>query len=85
MSVKKIPVLLAIFCIIAVILVSAQIVSAADYTILHNFTGGANDGSWPLLGTLIQSGSTFYGMTTGGGSNNNGTIFYKSLYYSCIV
>ena len=47
---------------------------AQDYRILHHFTGGSNDGSGPL-GSLIQSGSTLYGMTRVGGSYDNGTIF----------
>jgi len=46
----------------------------ADYRILHHFTGNANDGATPY-GSLIQSGSTLYGMTYGGGSGNLGTVF----------
>jgi uncharacterized repeat protein (TIGR03803 family) len=75
MSPKKICTYIAIYCAAVLILSAMQIASAADYKIIHNFAGGANDGSGPLLGTLIQSGSTLYGMTTGGGSNNNGVIF----------
>ncbi|MGA3283721.1 MAG: choice-of-anchor tandem repeat GloVer-containing protein [Verrucomicrobiota bacterium] len=48
--------------------------NAQDYRILHNFAGGANDGAAPY-GDLIQSGSTLYGMTWQGGSNNLGTVF----------
>ncbi len=44
-------------------------------TLLHSFTGGATDGAYPLWGSLIQSGSTLYGMTYAGGSGNFGTIF----------
>lgn len=46
----------------------------AQYTILHNFTGAANDGSIPK-GSLTLSGSTIYGMTSGGGNNGDGAIF----------
>ncbi len=54
--------------------------------ILHSFTGGM-DGSVPG-GALIQgAGGTFYGTTSGGGSNNMGTVFkitpggtFTSLY-----
>jgi uncharacterized repeat protein (TIGR03803 family) len=47
----------------------------ADYRVLHHFTGGSTDGAGPLNGTLIQSGSAFYGMTAQGGGNGCGTIF----------
>jgi uncharacterized repeat protein (TIGR03803 family) len=45
----------------------------SNFTSLYSFTGG-NDGAGPN-GDLILSGSTLYGMTFGGGSSNNGTIF----------
>ncbi|HEY1380214.1 MAG TPA: choice-of-anchor tandem repeat GloVer-containing protein [Gemmataceae bacterium] len=44
------------------------------YSVLHSFTGGPNDGAVPY-GDLVLSGSTFYGMTSGGGGNGLGTIF----------
>jgi uncharacterized repeat protein (TIGR03803 family) len=44
------------------------------FGLLHSFAGGASDGAIPT-GSLIQSGSTLYGMTPNGGSNNDGTIF----------
>ena len=46
----------------------------AAATILHNFTGGASDGAYPH-GSLTLSGSTLYGMTNEGGSNNMGALF----------
>jgi len=46
----------------------------SGFTLLHTFTGGANDGSLPR-GNLIFDGSTLYGMTTGGGFSDVGTIF----------
>lgn len=49
-------------------------VAQADYRVLHHFTGSANDGAIPW-GSLIQSGSTLYGMTAQGGTNNIGTLF----------
>ena len=36
------------------------------FSLLHSFTGGASDGAYPY-GSLIQSGSTLYGMTSAGG------------------
>jgi len=44
-----------------------------DYQILYNFAGGASDGSAP--GLLVLSASTFYGVTSSGGTSNFGTIF----------
>jgi uncharacterized repeat protein (TIGR03803 family) len=44
------------------------------YTLLHQFNGGSSDGASPL-GSLTLSGSTLYGMTSAGGSNNLGTAF----------
>jgi len=45
-----------------------------NYRVLHHFTGAAGDGSTPS-GTLVQSGTTLYGMTQQGGDNSLGTIF----------
>ena len=45
------------------------------FQILHHFTGGSSDGSGPYNVQLVQSGSTFYGMTMEGGSKNMGTLF----------
>src|SRR5208337_4683719 len=43
--------------------------------VLHNFVSGdANNGASPC-GDIILSGKTLYGMTYGGGANNQGTIF----------
>jgi uncharacterized repeat protein (TIGR03803 family) len=44
------------------------------FTILHHFAGGTNDGANPA-GPLTLSGSTLYGITTAGGTNNLGAVF----------
>jgi uncharacterized repeat protein (TIGR03803 family) len=46
----------------------------SGYTNLHAFTGGATNGAYPS-GDLVLSGTTFYGMTSQGGSNNVGVVF----------
>ena len=46
----------------------------SNHSILHEFTGGSNDGSEPI-GSLLLSGGSLYGMTTIGGTNNYGVIF----------
>jgi uncharacterized repeat protein (TIGR03803 family) len=45
---------------------------------LHNFAGGTTDGATPY-GSLLQSGSDLYGLTSGGGGNGDGTIFDYNL------
>jgi len=46
----------------------------SGFNVIHSFAGGSSDGSYPN-GSLVLSGTTFYGMTTQGGANDNGTIF----------
>ncbi len=46
----------------------------SGFRILHSFTGVSNDGGWPYA-SLLLSGSTLYGTTYIGGTNNDGTIF----------
>ena len=48
--------------------------NGTDFTLLHTFTGGGSDGSFPY-GSLTLDGSTLYGMTGFGGVNNLGTVF----------
>jgi uncharacterized repeat protein (TIGR03803 family) len=66
--------------ILGLYLANAGVASAQTFTVLHNFTGGANDGQEPI-GALIQSGNFLYGMTENGGSSSfggnagDGTIF----------
>jgi uncharacterized repeat protein (TIGR03803 family) len=64
---------LCFFCVL-VATAAASAAAPAQFTVLHNFAGGAGDGSYPY-GSLIQSGSTLYGMTNLGGSSGAGTIF----------
>jgi uncharacterized repeat protein (TIGR03803 family) len=47
---------------------------STGFQVLHNFAGSPGDGQWSP-GNLIQSGSTLYGMTYGGGASGRGTIF----------
>jgi len=44
------------------------------FTLLHTFTGGASDGTYPY-DSLILSGSALYGVTQSGGTSNKGIIF----------
>jgi len=61
--------------------------SAQTFAVLYNFGATPTDGQLPYS-TLLASGSTLYGLTTGGGASSDGTIFsynttnnaYQSLY-----
>src|SRR5208283_15284 len=44
------------------------------YQVLHSFGSGATDGCYPYA-SLTLSGTTLYGMTSGGGAGGSGTIF----------
>ncbi|MBM3888561.1 MAG: PEP-CTERM sorting domain-containing protein [Verrucomicrobia bacterium] len=46
----------------------------AQFTLLHEFTGSASDGSIPY-GSLTRNGSTLYGLTSNGGTWGVGTLF----------
>ena len=48
------------------------------FTLLHDFTGGENDGSVPF-GSLTVAGSRMYGMTFQGGDNDAGVVFEMNL------
>lgn len=50
--------------------------NATQYNLIHAFAGAPNDGANPQDGaSLAVSGSTFYGQTAFGGSNNYGAVF----------
>jgi uncharacterized repeat protein (TIGR01451 family) len=46
----------------------------SEYSILHDFVGGADDGAYPS-GQLIQVDQVLYGMSSAGGARGGGTIF----------
>lgn len=48
--------------------------NGTGFSLLHSFAGGTNDGNQPR-DALTLSGSTLYGMTSGGGSSDKGTVF----------
>lgn len=48
--------------------------NGSGFTVLHHFAGGATDGAVPV-GSLAFFGGQFYGVTSRGGDNNEGTIF----------
>jgi len=62
------------------ILAAAGMISTANaqFATLHEFAGGYDDGRNPY-GGLTPSGSTLYGMTPKGGSNDYGVIFKMNI------
>lgn len=44
-------------------------------TVLHNFTGGARDGSYPITNLTIDPAGHLYGVTSSGGAYNGGAAF----------
>ncbi|MFC2149558.1 choice-of-anchor tandem repeat GloVer-containing protein [Candidatus Auribacterota bacterium] len=66
--------LIALIVSILVGLVFITWATADQFTILHEFAGGADDGKNPR-GSLTVSDSTIYGMTYGGGNTDQGVVF----------
>jgi uncharacterized repeat protein (TIGR03803 family) len=46
----------------------------SGFAVLHSFSGSPSDGQNPYS-ALIESGGVLYGVTLGGGTSDNGTIF----------
>ncbi|HEY3638441.1 MAG TPA: choice-of-anchor tandem repeat GloVer-containing protein [Rhizomicrobium sp.] len=44
-------------------------------TVLHNFTGGANDGAYPMSGLYRDAQGNLYGTTSQGGTGNYGIVY----------
>jgi len=44
-------------------------------TVIHNFSGGAKDGSNPTGTPVLDASGNIYGTTTGGGAKSNGTVY----------
>ncbi len=55
-----------------------QISLGGSNTILHSFGNSSGDGRIPQAGLVQGSASNFYGTTTYGGANNEGTVFQIS-------
>ena len=47
----------------------------SGYEVLHSFAGGVLDGSNPQFVDLVTDGFKLFGTTSGGGTDNNGTVF----------
>ena len=47
---------------------------SSGFSVLHTFMGGSNDGAGSF-GRLTLDGSTLYGVSTGGGSDDYGTVY----------
>jgi uncharacterized repeat protein (TIGR03803 family) len=54
--------------------IAIQSATAQTFSVLHQFTGGA-DGSGPPAGLTIDQGGHLFGTTAAGGRSGNGTVF----------
>ncbi|MGO8796154.1 MAG: choice-of-anchor tandem repeat GloVer-containing protein [Candidatus Sulfotelmatobacter sp.] len=52
-----------------------KITPSGDFTVLHNFAGGSDDGANPYSPPVQASDGNFYGVTYYGGGGDNGTIY----------
>src|SRR6187402_3490563 len=59
---------------------SCAVALAADQTILHTFTGAPSDGGAPYANLIQGDDGNFYGTTTTGGANDQGTVFKISPF-----
>jgi uncharacterized repeat protein (TIGR03803 family) len=62
----------ATLCTLSVIL--TQPTQAQTFTVLHDFTGGA-DGASPVAGLTMAAGGNFYGTTFAGGNPGGGVVY----------
>jgi uncharacterized repeat protein (TIGR03803 family) len=61
-----------VFALAFVLMPSTQ---AQTYKVLHNFTGGPQDGQSPHAGVTMDTAGNLYGTTYYGGSTTNGTAY----------
>jgi uncharacterized repeat protein (TIGR03803 family) len=52
-----------------------KITSTGTFSLLHSFSPAITDGYAPLGGLIQGSDGSFYGLTNGGGANNDGILF----------
>ncbi len=62
----------------------APAAQAQTFSVIHNFTGGA-DGEFPYAGVTIGPSGVMYGTASGGGTGNVGTVFKLSQVNSSWV
>jgi uncharacterized repeat protein (TIGR03803 family) len=59
----------------AVVILGCGFVAAQQYKVVWNFSGGANDGEFPLAPLIADHAGNLYGTTLGGGNSFGGTVF----------
>ena len=61
--------------IVSLLVLSGACLSAeGQFAEIHSFTGGTNDGVWPM-GAVVANGSSLYGMAQLGGVSNFGVVY----------
>ncbi len=53
--------------------------AAGSYSVLHAFTGGAEDGAYPSCTPVVDDEGNVYGATSDGGPTNYGVIYKVAL------
>lgn len=61
----------------ALLLIAGRPAQARTETVLHNFTNGSDGGS-PVSSLIFDSAGNLYGVTQGGGTSGQGTVFELS-------
>jgi uncharacterized repeat protein (TIGR03803 family) len=62
-----------------IVLLGANAFAASNEKVLHTFSGGTTDGSYPVAGLIADSAGNLYGTTRYGGASGDGTVFKLSL------
>jgi uncharacterized repeat protein (TIGR03803 family) len=52
-----------------------KVTPTGTLTTLHSFAGYPTDGAYPQAGLVMTTNGTFYGTTSAGGANDDGTVF----------
>jgi uncharacterized repeat protein (TIGR03803 family) len=75
---KRAALVVTIVIVVALTIVATRLAEAQSYTVIHNFTGGA-DGAYPVAGLTIDIAGNLYGTACcyggGGGGYGAGTVF----------
>ena len=75
---------MALAIVFALTLFTTQTTQGQTFSVLHNFTNGA-DGANPYAGVTVGLGGVLYGTAAGGGTHGAGTVFKLSRVNSSWV
>jgi uncharacterized repeat protein (TIGR03803 family) len=52
-----------------------KLTKTGEETVLHSFSGGSNDGAYPMYSSLAVKDGALYGVTESGGNFGSGTVY----------